>query len=189
MESGTSTEFEVAEFAGQLFSRLWRASHTHTAEALQSIGLTTALFGVLNVLAAREGAIQQELGSLMGIDPSTMVSLIDQLESAGLAKRRPHPQDRRARQVSITPKGRRLLQRARKLAFQAEDEVLGGLSAAERRELLKLLRRAFDSAPPQPLWSAAEGTSARRVRNLQAACAAVTYGGRRCTSSSSQASP
>jgi DNA-binding MarR family transcriptional regulator len=157
MESGTTTDVEIAEFAGQLFFRLWRASHTRVAEALKSLGLTPALFGVLNLLGAREGAIQQELGSVMGIDPSTMVSLIDELEGAGLAKRRPHPKDRRARQVSITPKGRRLLQRARKVAFEAEDEVLGGLSAAERGELLSLLRRAFGSAPPQPLWSAAEG--------------------------------
>jgi DNA-binding MarR family transcriptional regulator len=157
MESETSTDTEVAEFAGQLFFRLWRSSHTHTAEALNSIGLTTALFGVLNVLGARDGAIQQELGSAMGIDPSTMVSLIDELESEGLAKRRPDPRDRRARQVSITPKGRRRLERARELAFEAEDDVLGGLSVAQRRELLKLLHRALDSAPPQPLWSAAEG--------------------------------
>jgi MarR family transcriptional regulator, lower aerobic nicotinate degradation pathway regulator len=157
MESGTSTDVEIAEFAGQLFFRLWRASHTRTAQALESVGLTPALFGLLNVLVARPGTNQQELGSAMGIDPSTMVSLIDQLEGAGLAKRRPHPKDRRAREVSITPKGRRLLERGRKLAFGAEDEVLGGLTAAERRELLKLLRRAFDSAPPQPLWSAAEG--------------------------------
>jgi DNA-binding MarR family transcriptional regulator len=152
-----STDTEVTEFAGQLFFRLWRASHTHVAEALQSIGLTTALFGVLNVLGAREGAIQQELGSAMGIDPSTMVSLIDQLESAGLAKRRPHPEDRRARQVSITAKGRRQLERARNLAFDAEEEVLRGLTAKEHRELVQLLRKALSAAPPQPLWSAAEG--------------------------------
>ena len=157
MERATSTDIEIAEFAGQLFFRLWRASHTRTAQALQSIGLTPALFGVLNVLAAREGAIQQELGSAMGIDPSTMVSLVDELESAGLAKRRPHPRDRRARQVSITPKGRRLLERARKMALEAEDEVLRGLTAAERRDLMRLLRQALSSAPPQPLWTAAEG--------------------------------
>jgi DNA-binding MarR family transcriptional regulator len=157
MENGARTEDEIAEFAGQLFFRLWRASHTHVAAALQSLGLTTALFGVLNVLAVREGAIQQELGSAMGIDPSTMVSLLDQLESAGLAKRRPDPRDRRARQVSITPKGRRLLERARKKALESEDEVLRGLNAAEHRELLRLLRQALNSAPPQPLWSAAEG--------------------------------
>jgi DNA-binding MarR family transcriptional regulator len=157
MATSPSTQTEVAEFAGQLFFRLWRASHTRIATALESIGLTPASFGLLNLLGARDGAIQQELGSAMGIDPSTMVSLIDQLESAGLAKRRPCPTDRRAREVAITPKGRRLLERARRMAMQVEDEVLGGLSAAERRELLTLLRRALSTAPPQSLWSAEEG--------------------------------
>jgi len=93
----------------------------------------------------------------MGVDPSTMVSLIDELESAGLAKRRPHPTDRRARAVALTPKGRRVLERGRKMAMQVEDEVLRGLAAAERRELLTLLRRALDSAPPQSEWRAEEG--------------------------------
>jgi DNA-binding MarR family transcriptional regulator len=158
--TGPSPDFEVAEFAGQLFFRLWRASHTRTAEALESLGLTPALFGVLNVLAAHKGAKQQEIGSAMGIDPSTMVSLIDQLESAGLAKRRPHPTDRRAREVAITPKGRRTLERARRMANEVEDEVLRGLTAAERRELLRLLRHALTSAPSQPLWSAEEGDRA-----------------------------
>src|SRR3954452_13888835 len=86
----------VTDYAGQLFFRLWRASHTRIAEALDSIGLTPALFGVLNVLGARGGAMQQEISSAMGIDPSTMVTLIDELESTGLVKRRPHPRDRRA---------------------------------------------------------------------------------------------
>ena len=157
MASSPSADIDVAEFAGQLFFRLWRASHMRVAERLESVGLTTALFGVLNVLGAREGAIQQEIGSAMGIDPSTMVSLIDQLETAGLAKRRPHPTDRRARAVSITPKGRRALERGRQMANQVEDEVLRGLSATERRELLSLLRRALSSAPPQSLWRAEEG--------------------------------
>jgi DNA-binding MarR family transcriptional regulator len=109
------------------------------------------------VLGAREGAIQQELGSAMGIDPSTMVSLIDQLEKAGLAKRRPHPSDRRARAVTITPKGRRLLERARGMAAEVDEEVLRGLTDSERRELLSLLRRALESAPPQSLWRTEEG--------------------------------
>jgi DNA-binding MarR family transcriptional regulator len=146
----------VAEFAGQLLFRLWRASHVRAADALGSVGLTPALFALLNVIGAREGAIQQELGSAMGIDRSTMVSLIDQLESEGLAKRRPSATDRRAREITITPKGRRLLQRARRMLSQMEDEVLAGLTAEERRQLLALLRRALDSAPAQPLWSSEE---------------------------------
>ena len=157
MPPDPSAEIELAEFAGQLFFRLWRASHTQTAAALQSIGLTPALFAVLNYLRARKGAIQQQIGSAMGIDPSTMVSLVDQLERAGLAKRRTHPQDRRAREVLITPKGRRTLKRARELAEEVEGDVLQGLSPAERRQLVALLRKAFAAAPPQPPWSSEEG--------------------------------
>jgi DNA-binding MarR family transcriptional regulator len=155
--SNPSADAPVTEYAGQLFFRLWRASHTGVAAALGSLGLTPALFALLNVIGAREGAIQQELGSVMGIDPSTMVSLIDQLEGAGLAKRRPSPRDRRAREVTITPKGQRVLDRGRKAAAGVEDELLRGLSGAERDQLLALLRRALDSAPPQSLWTAAEG--------------------------------
>jgi DNA-binding MarR family transcriptional regulator len=93
----------------------------------------------------------------MGVDPSTMVSLIDELEAKGLAKRQPHPKDRRARSVVLTAKGRRLRERGREVAGQVEDEVLGGLSAADRQELLRLLRLAHGSAPPQPPWRADEG--------------------------------
>jgi DNA-binding MarR family transcriptional regulator len=157
MALSPSADTAVVEFAGQLLFRLWRVSHTRFAEALESLGLTTALFALLNVLGSHKGAIQQEIGAAMGIDPSTMVSLIDQLEAAGLAKRRPRPTDRRAREVAITPKGRRVLKQARQLAMQAEDDVLRGLSGAERRQLLALLRRALTSAPPQALWSAEEG--------------------------------
>jgi DNA-binding MarR family transcriptional regulator len=152
-----SAEIEGAEFAGQLFFRLWRASHTQTAAALESIGLTPALFAVLNYLRGRDGAIQQQIGSAMGIDPSTMVSLVDQLERAGFAKRRPHAQDRRAREILVTPTGRRTLKRARELAESVESNVLRGLSAAERGELVTLLRKAITAAPPQPPWSAEEG--------------------------------
>jgi DNA-binding MarR family transcriptional regulator len=157
MEGSISTDTEVAEFAGQLFFRLWRASHTRTGEALGSIGLTPALFALLNVLGARGGTIQQQLSSDMGIDPSAMVKLINELEDAGLAERRRRPGDRRAWEVAITPKGRRTLQRARRLVAQVEDNVLGGLTSADRRQLLKLLRRALESSPPQPPWRAEEG--------------------------------
>jgi DNA-binding MarR family transcriptional regulator len=157
MAPTVSSDIEVAEFAGQLFFRLWRASHTRTAGVLASIGLTPALFALLNVLGAREGSIQQQLSTDMGIDPSAMVKLIDELESAGLAERRRRPSDRRAWEVTITAKGRRALMRARRLALQVEDEVLGGLSATDRRQLLKLLRQALVSAPAQPPWRSDEG--------------------------------
>jgi MarR family transcriptional regulator, lower aerobic nicotinate degradation pathway regulator len=151
-----SSDIEVAEFAGQLFFRLWRASHTRTAEMLEQIGLTPALFAVLNVLGAREGAIQQQLSADMGIDPSAMVKLINELEDAGLARRQRRPGDRRAWEVSITPKGVRALERARRTIARVEDEVLAGLSAGDRSQLLALMRQALASAPAQPPWRLAE---------------------------------
>jgi DNA-binding MarR family transcriptional regulator len=157
MAASVSSDIEVVEFAGQLLFRLWRASHTRTAEALNSVGLTPALFALLNVLGAREGAIQQQLSSDMGIDPSAMVKLIDDLERAGLAERRRRPGDRRAWEVAITPKGRRSLDRARGVVRQVENEVLGGLTSDDRHQLLMLLRRALVSAPPQPPWRPEEG--------------------------------
>jgi DNA-binding MarR family transcriptional regulator len=157
MATGFSTDAEVTEFAGQLFFRLWRASHTRTAEALKTVGLTPANFALLNVLSNRTGAIQRELSSDMGIDPSAMVTLIDELESANLVERRRRPDDRRAYEVAITPQGRRTLKAAKRLADQVEDEVLGGLKPTERNQLLTLLRRALLSAPPQPPWRAEEG--------------------------------
>ncbi len=152
-----STDIEVAEFAGQLFFRLWRASHTRTAEMLASVGLTPALFALLNVLGARDGAIQQQLSSDIGIDPSAMVKLINELEAAGLAERRRRPGDRRAWEVTITPAGRSTLEQARQLVADVEEYVLGELSTSERRQLLTLLRRALVSAPPQPPWRPEEG--------------------------------
>jgi DNA-binding MarR family transcriptional regulator len=157
MGPAPSSDIEVAEFAGQLFFRLWRTSHTRTADALTSLGLTPAVFAVLNVLGARDGTIQQQLSTDMAIDPSAMVKLINELEEAGLAERRRRPNDRRAWEVKITPKGRQTLQRAKRLASDVEDEILAGLTAADRRQLLALLRRALASAPPQPPWHADEG--------------------------------
>ena len=164
MTTPLSPDLEVTEFAGQLFFRLWRASNTRTAEALKTIELTPALFGLLNVLGARDGTIQQQLSADMGIDPSAMVTLIDELERAGLAERRRRQGDRRAWEVTITAKGRRRLQRAKALAQGVEDEVLGGLSAAERGQLLTLLRRALAATPPQPPWRSEEGDGARARR-------------------------
>jgi hypothetical protein len=86
MAEDVSPDIEVAEFAGQLFFRLWRASHTRTAQPLDSVGLTTTTFAVLNVLGAREGTIQQQLSADMGIDPSAMVKLINTLEEGGLVE-------------------------------------------------------------------------------------------------------
>jgi DNA-binding MarR family transcriptional regulator len=99
------------------------------------------MFGVLNVLD-HDGAITQHaLCQGVGMDPSSMVATLDELEAKGFVERRRHPEDRRAHALHLTDPGRELLARARQVAQDSQKELLGSLSAEERRQLHELLLR------------------------------------------------
>jgi DNA-binding MarR family transcriptional regulator len=111
------------------------------AAALEPLGLRPPHFGVLQLIAAEPGRAQQELVDRSMIDPSSMVKVIDELESLGLAERRVDPNDRRKRAVHLTPAGSEMLGRARKVAMATADDVLGPLTPDERETLRRLLRK------------------------------------------------
>jgi DNA-binding MarR family transcriptional regulator len=118
-------------------------------ERLAELGLTTRMWGALNVLEAEGPTTQQFLGKCTGIDPSSMVATIDDLESRGLVERRPHPSDRRAHSLHITDQGREALTTGRQLARGAQEDLLAPLSREERKllhELLLKLALADESA-------------------------------------------
>src|SRR5579875_2669176 len=79
---------------GYLLSRVGAFASHRFAERLAALGLTTRQWGVLNVLDAEGPISQQQLGRAVGVDPSTMVATIDELEQRGLVRRRPLPSDR-----------------------------------------------------------------------------------------------
>ena len=80
---------------------------------LAPMGLTVQLCGVLNRLAV--GPVSQhELGKQLGIDRTTMVELIDDLEARGVVVRLRNPADRRAYFIQLTAKGRTVQKRAAK---------------------------------------------------------------------------
>ncbi len=90
----------------------------------------------------QEGVITQHaLCKCMGMDPSSMVATIDELEDKGLVERRRNPQDRRAHALHVTAAGRKTLSDGRKLARRAQDELLAPLDSAERAQLHELLLR------------------------------------------------
>ena len=70
-----------------------------------------------------------------------MVATLDGLERRGLAERRPHATDRRKRAVHLTAEGERLVGEARVLAREVGGEVFARLTAEERKELNRLLRK------------------------------------------------
>jgi DNA-binding MarR family transcriptional regulator len=126
---------------GFLISRMGMVAQKQFAERIDSLGLTPRMWGAMNVLDAEGAITQHALGKCVGIDPSSMVSTIDELEARGLVERRRHPSDRRAHALHITTKGRQTLTRGRELARQAQEDLLAPLSAEEREQLHELLLR------------------------------------------------
>ncbi|WP_235022513.1 MarR family winged helix-turn-helix transcriptional regulator [Amycolatopsis alkalitolerans] len=108
---------------------------------LEPFGLRTRHYTVLMAAAQHGGLAQRELGDLLGIDPSAVVALVDDLQTAGLVRRDPHPDDRRTRLVVLTDEGLKTFGEAAALASKIDDETLAPLDAAERATLADLLRR------------------------------------------------
>lgn len=117
-------------------------SRRRFAEVLEAgCGLHPREFGTLSVIANEPGVTQHVIGEGAGIDPSTMVAALDELERRGLAERRPHPSDRRKRAVYLTAEGERTLALAAGLARDVGEEFLTRLTPSEREELNRLLRK------------------------------------------------
>ena len=116
--------------------------------ALEPFGLRSRHYTVLTSSAEHGGLSQRDLGDVLGVDPSAVVALVDDLERAGLVCRDPHPGDRRARMVVLTAEGKRFLHRASVLARRVNAELLGALSADERRTLEGLLTKVVGVRPP-----------------------------------------
>ena len=124
---------------GLLLSRLGLVAAKGFGERLQELDLTTRTWGALNVLAAEGAVTQRSLCKSIGIDPSSMVSTIDELEAKGLVERRRHPTDRRAHALLVSARGQETLARGCSIAQAAQDQLLAPLAAAERRQLHRLL--------------------------------------------------
>lgn len=111
----------------------------HLRQRASALGLTAPQATALRELSGP--MTMRELAERMGCEPSNATFVVDRLEKQGLIERRPHPTDRRARHLVLTPDGTAL--RERLLALLGEDSPLAGLSQDEQRTLQLLLERAI----------------------------------------------
>jgi DNA-binding MarR family transcriptional regulator len=139
MLHGSTFHAALTRHTGFLLSRIGMVGQRRFAERMAEIGLHPRMWGAMNVLAAEGPITQQALGQRAGIDPSSMVATIDELEAKGLVERRPHPTDRRANVLHLTETGEETLRRGRGVAARAQDELLAGLTKEERAQLHELL--------------------------------------------------
>jgi MarR family transcriptional regulator for hemolysin len=148
---------EVEAAAGPLNTNLcWllsRASHHLTIEltaAFEGLGVSPRAQHVLATAAGGEHT-QTELARLVGLDKTTMVVTLDELEAAGLAERRPSPSDRRARMIAVTAAGREKVREAEEIAARVHDDVLAALPPKERKVFLDALVRLVGARLAEPV--------------------------------------
>ena len=132
-----------APLTGDLCWLLSRASHNLTTEltaALEESGISPRAHAVL-VTAMTGDLTQSDIARVVGLDKTTMVVTVDELEAAGLAERRPSASDRRARVIAVTEAGRRTVKQADKVLDRVRDDVLSVLAPEERQVFLDALCR------------------------------------------------
>ncbi|WP_405728021.1 MarR family transcriptional regulator [Streptomyces sp. NBC_00028] len=129
---------------GYLLYRLGLRSGQLFNTFLQESGLRLRHYAVLRYLAGSEGALQRELSTRLGYDPSAIVGLVDDLEKLGLTERRPSPDDRRGKIVLLTGKGLAFLRDTDEAGLRVTNDLLEPLDAGERDALHALLLRIAD---------------------------------------------
>ena len=132
-----------APLASDLCWLLSRASHGLTTEftaALEQLGISPRDHSVLFTAMTGEFT-QTEIARMVGLDKTTMVVTVDELEAAGLAERRPSSTDRRARVIVVTDEGERLVREANEVLDRVRDDVLSVLEPDERQVFLAALGR------------------------------------------------
>jgi DNA-binding MarR family transcriptional regulator len=110
-------------------------------ERLKPFGVEPRTYAVLKALIEDDGQSQRQLSAQLSIHRNVMVTVVDKLESQGLVKRLPHPDDRRAFAVTLTDKARELLPKLDAQGRAQEDAITASLTAAERKQVLRQLQR------------------------------------------------
>jgi DNA-binding MarR family transcriptional regulator len=112
-------------------------------EALAPFDIHARDLGVLLVIDRFEPASQQQVAERLGVDRTTMVTIIDALEAKGIIARRPDAEDRRRNVLELTPAGQELLRQATAASDAAEARLLAPLSSAQGEQLRDLLARVL----------------------------------------------
>jgi MarR family transcriptional regulator, temperature-dependent positive regulator of motility len=135
---------------------LWRGRlHQISVEIFASrmaeagIDLTPVQFAALTTVDDNPGVDQATLAGLIAYDKVTIGGVVDRLVQKGLLRREVSKRDRRARVLTLSDEGQRLLARALPEARLVQDDTLAGLSDDERQSFVGLLRKATDAANDQ----------------------------------------
>lgn len=149
-------DVELDDLPGHHIRRLHQIAVAIFLQEAQSQGVTPVQFAALQTLAHAPGIDQRTLARTIGLDTSTTGGVVDRLEARGVLRRGSNPDDRRVRLLTLTDTGQALLGEAAPAMLQAQRRILEPLTAAERKEFVRMLRtlvvanNALSRAPSDP---------------------------------------
>jgi len=130
-----------------LLRRAWYGLNQAFRRRIAHLQITPDQYTVLRTLceAGRQGLTQTELARRMASDPNTIASLVERMEVSGLLKRETDRQDRRARRMRLTTRGRASFEAGLSEARALQDEVTSVLPAPDRERFLQDLERVAEA--------------------------------------------
>ena len=132
---------ELDELPGYYIRRLHQIAVAIFLQETEAHGLTPVQFAALSKVGLTPGVDQRTLAGSIGLDTSTIASVIDRLQARGLMQRNASAQDRRVRLVSLTTEGQKLLRAIEPDMLKAQQRILQPLPAAERAAFMRTLRK------------------------------------------------
>jgi DNA-binding MarR family transcriptional regulator len=134
---------------GFLLSRTTWAMNNSVNRMLRENGLadiSVAYFAVLQALWGMDGLSISDLGERVQLEKSTMTSLIDRMEAAGLVRRDDHPTDRRAYRICITARGRELEEKLDQVVTEAYNRLTRGVPGKDLQTAIEVLKGIMSNA-------------------------------------------
>lgn len=133
MKPHLSTTFLLAQVGAHAANRF--------AARLEELKLAPAHTGILRAIVANTGISQQALATMLGLVPSRLVALLDELEEKGLIERRDNADDRRVYALHLTAKGAQMMGEVARIGRAHEESFCRALDAKEREQLTDFLKR------------------------------------------------
>lgn len=136
----TSAKIDLDGLPGYHIRRLQQIAVAIFLQETESLGMTPIQYAALQGIANAPGIDQRSLARSIGLDTSTIASVIDRLEARGLVQRGTSPDDRRVRLLTLTANGASELAAVLPSMQRAQQRILEPLPKAERDEFMRMLR-------------------------------------------------
>ena len=130
--------------AGHLIWRAQQRGWRVFAEVAGDYDITPVQASVLLVIYNQPGIDQKTLANMIALDRATTGNVVARLEARGLLTRDTPASDRRVRTLFLTRAGKALNRKLGTVTRRSRERLLGNLSARERDELIRLLRKILD---------------------------------------------